>query len=455
MDFEIKSYIYFEHQLTLSMPVETPITSETDQVSFAILVNGKEIDSSYQCLSIEIYRNLKKAALASLSFLDGMPDTGEFPLSDSDVFVPGNTITIKAGYHGNDTVVFEGSVTKQEIRFDAETSSQLIVHCGGSIDEQVGGSMSPVIEVKFGDSILSFEAEKTSTGVPEGKVSFQGSALVAPGKVISLKGVGKRFNGDMLMTGIMHDINSGNWTTNVRFGKADSYVMEELEESAGLYTGIVKQIDQDPDKSFRVMVDIPILNMTGIWARMGNAYAGNNSGIFFYPEIGNEVAVGFVNHDPRNPVILGSMFNATDKVPPFTPDPQNSMKGIVTYHQVKLVLDDLRKSVTISTPSGNSVVLSDDSKSMVLSDCNGNKITMSSAGISIESCGSLDLRAATSIALNAQSGLDAKASGGEMNLSAMTINALAYSQIKLTGEAAAELSAGGEVSINGSMVMIN
>jgi len=43
----------------------------------------------------------------------------------------------------------------------------------------------------------------------------------------------------------------------------------------------------------------------GIWARISTLDAGKQRGTFFRPEIGDEVIVGFLNDDPRYPVVLG------------------------------------------------------------------------------------------------------------------------------------------------------
>ena len=45
-----------------------------------------------------------------------------------------------------------------------------------------------------------------------------------------------------------------------------------------------------------------------IWARMIFEDAGNNRGKIFWPEKDDEVIIGFLNSDPRNPIVLGSLF---------------------------------------------------------------------------------------------------------------------------------------------------
>ena len=56
----------------------------------------------------------------------------------------------------------------------------------------------------------------------------------------------------------------------------------------------------------------------------------NQAGIFFYPEVGDEVILGFINDNPDDPIILGSLYNGNSKNPPFSPDEDNSNKAFLT-----------------------------------------------------------------------------------------------------------------------------
>ena len=53
---------------------------------------------------------------------------------------------------------------------------------------------------------------------------------------------------------------------------------------------------EDPDSQFRILVSVPLFdpNGEGIWARLTNFYSTNGAGIFFLPEVGDEVVLGFL-----------------------------------------------------------------------------------------------------------------------------------------------------------------
>ena len=56
-----------------------------------------------------------------------------------------------------------------------------------------------------------------------GRMSFNGSAAARPGVVVEVAGVGKRFNGEVLLSAVTHEFKDGAWVTHAAFGlDADS-----------------------------------------------------------------------------------------------------------------------------------------------------------------------------------------------------------------------------------------
>ena len=60
----------------------------------------------------------------------------------------------------------------------------------------------------------------------------------------------------------------------------------------GLHIAVVKKLDGDTSKQCRIQVELPWMDGEKklLWARLSSVYATNQSGIFFLPEIGDEVA---------------------------------------------------------------------------------------------------------------------------------------------------------------------
>ncbi|MFZ2404169.1 MAG: contractile injection system protein, VgrG/Pvc8 family, partial [Methylobacter sp.] len=62
-----------------------------------------------------------------------------------------------------------------------------------------------------------------------GRVRIEGNASVKPGVMITLDGVGDRFNGNAFITGVLHSFD-GNWLTDIQFGWKDEWFYHKDKE---------------------------------------------------------------------------------------------------------------------------------------------------------------------------------------------------------------------------------
>jgi Rhs element Vgr protein len=297
-----------------------------------------------------------------------------------------------------------------------------------------------------------------------GTVSFRGINKIKLGSIVKLSGFGKRFNGDILVTSVAHEMAEGKYTTTVGFGFPRNFFSEKMAESseplvppiAGLYPAIVKKIDGDPDSSYRIQVQIPALKESGngIWAYLTQFYTTKSAGSFFVPEIDSEVIVGFLHNDPRFPVVLGGLYNSKNK--PYTEfDKKNPKKAILSAQKLTLEFDDADKVITIKTPGKNSITISDKDKSIEIKDQNGNSVKTSSSGIDIKSSKAINIKSSQKITLEGATGIELKSTGGDINQKGLNVNAEAQIKFSGKGTAQAELNASGQVAIKGAVVMIN
>jgi Rhs element Vgr protein len=362
--------------------------------------------------------------------------------------------SVQSGESSEPTVNQQGNIT----------GSQLAQVMGSSAYEMI--TAAPVVS---GDltSWANAQLLKSRLARLRGKVSFPGNASPKPGTVMQLAGLGSRFNGKAYISGITHRIENGNWVTEVDFGLSPRWFVEEqsdveappaaglLPSVQGLQIGKVKKINDDPDGQTRIQVDVPMIAPSGdgVWARIGSGYATNNAGIFFMPEVGDEVILSFINNDPSFPVIVGSLYSS-QRTAPFTPDQPNTNKAIVSNSQLKITMDDVKKVIQISTPGGHTVTLSDDQKSITIVDSNSNKMEMSSSGITITSASDMTLKATGQIQMEAQTNITIKATA-DLGLQGLNVNAQAQVGFSAQGQAQAQLTASGQVTVRGAMVMIN
>lgn len=282
-----------------------------------------------------------------------------------------------------------------------------------------------------------------------GRVRFQGFGGVVPGDVIKVEGIGSRFVGPQFVSGVRHSFTSGNWETDVAFGLApETHVSRYAVGSVpaggllaavnGLQIGIVTSLE-DPDGEDRIRVRLPLVSDAedGTWARLATLDAGSERGTYFRPEIDDEVIVGFLDADPRFPVVLGQCHSSA-KPAPAPGDDDNHVKGYQSRSKLKLTFDDDKKSVVVETPGGNTLTLSDDDKKASLVDQNGNSVTLDDGGITIKSAKDLTLEAT-----------------GTLTLKGNSVSMSSQASLELKGQAGAELSSSAVLTLKGSLVRIN
>ena len=299
-----------------------------------------------------------------------------------------------------------------------------------------------------------------------GQVRFQGSSLARTGEMLELAGLGDRFNGNVFIGAVHHEIRANGWYTIVDFGLPAGWHAQQrpsafaaasghLPPIRGLQSGVVKQVNEDPAGAFRVLVSLPLVqdDSTGVWARLATFYASNGIGASFYPEVGDEVIVGFMNEDPRFPIVLGSVYSA--KLPPaYPPDEENKLKGLKTRSKMEMTFDETDKIITIKTPGGHVVTLDDKAGSISIKDSNQNSMVLGKEGITVDSASNIDIKAKGNITIAPQGNLSMKATANA-TCEGLQIELKAQTALSAQGNASAELKSSGIVTVQGSLVKIN
>ncbi len=343
---------------------------------------------------------------------------------------------------------------------ESESESSSLPEAGNISESELAGVIGLTeLEMKHGgfrseNELLQWAnsaAVKSKLSRVRGRVNCRGFSHVKPGDTITLAGVGERFNGNVFVAGVRHQISDNTWTTDINFGLSPEWFAKNnditetpsaglLAAINGLQVGLVTKIDNDPDGEDRILVRLPIIdnNDEGIWARISTLDAGENRGSFFRPEVDDEVIVGFINDDPRDPIVLG-MLNSSVKPAPIVATSDNAEKGFVTRSEMKVLFDDDEISMTLETPNGNKLVLSDADGGVKIEDENGNKIEMNSSGITIESASEISVNSSTDTTIE---------SGANTTISASA-------QLTAEGSAGAKLSTGAVAIVEGSVVQIN
>lgn len=314
--------------------------------------------------------------------------------------------------------------------------------------------------------LASAKHAKAEWSKVRGKITIQGYNQILPGDTINLEDFSDQFNGSVYVSSVGHIIEDGEYTTELGLGLSPNWYIEEkpnvyappasglIPPINGLYIAIVEQIHEDENGQYRIKVSLPTLQSETLtmWARLTTIYATEEAGFFFYPEIGDEVIVSFLNQDPQNPIILGSLHNKI-KIPPEEPTEDNFIKAIITKEKLKISFDEENKAITIETPELNIITMNDTDGIISIKDMNDNIFEMSADGINIESAGDINIKAQGNIALESQGDISLKATG---DVAVEGVNIENKGQAKFAAEGATcEVKGSAQTVIEGGIVMIN
>ncbi len=303
-----------------------------------------------------------------------------------------------------------------------------------------------------------------------GSIKFLGSADAKPNTLIALTGLGELFDGNAYISSVHHDFSNGSWTTEIQIGvlpelhsqkvknaPSEPDTKDSIIDVKGMQVGVVKDTYDESGEEFRVQVAIPMLNDTTefVWARLASFYASNSFGAYFFPEVGDEVILGFIDNNPTYPVVLGSMYSSALQPPALAipADSANNIKALITRSQLQVQFDDENIVMTLCTPNGNTVVLSDQDESITVTDQNSNKIQLASDGITIESASSMTIKATDDLTIQGSS--VTITADNTLTLNGSDIAASATSSATLNGDSECTVSSNGTTAISGSSINLN
>ncbi|WP_170067579.1 type VI secretion system tip protein VgrG [Neolewinella xylanilytica] len=476
------------------IPKRKSFTDTSDSAAMKEILSAAGLDATVETTPYQ-HRQLLQYALSDWDFLVTRAEGNGMVVSNTD----GKVAIAKPVDGGSARLSLNFSTDVLDFRGDFDTTGQYTSVVARDWDfttqdyvetsksgagAQVLGNLSPTkIAGMLGDRERLLETtgstDKTVlTGVAEALLtrsrlsSFRGSVTCfgtsAPelNTLLELEGFGDRFDGLTITSRIRHSVREGVWRTEIGFGLSPELFCERhpdlpgrgqttvLPTVRGLFNGQVVTTYEGNDNKGHIQVTIPALH-TVVWARQSAFYATTGKGAFFSPEVGDEVIVSFINDDPSKAVVLGSLYNPQREAPYSVADDKNNLKGLQTRSGITLEMDDEKEIFRLETPAGNKLLLSDEDKSISLIDQHGNAFTMDANGITLKSSGEISATADKTVKLAGTSGVSADSSGGDVTLTGLNVAAEGEIGATLKGKASAEISASGQTTVKGAIVMIN
>jgi phage protein D/phage baseplate assembly protein gpV len=306
-----------------------------------------------------------------------------------------------------------------------------------------------------------------------------GDPCLLAGTVVTIANVGVRFSGKYYVTAAKHIYRNGRYMVKFEVSGRNPYTFRHLllgqdhtiNKVDGVVVGVVTNIN-DPEKLGRVQVKYPWLpkykgsDLSSNWARQATLGAGTNRGVFFTPEIDDEVLVAFENGDINYPYIVGALWNGRDKPPEGKVVAVNKVNQRIVRSRSGhvIILDDTQgqEKITIQDKTGkNSIEIDSKMNSMMIKsagdltlDAGGKLIIKSKADFNINSMGKAGISATSNLDLEGKVGASLKAGMSSLDLQAAGA-ALKGTKVDVQATAQASVKGSAMVEIQGALVKIN
>jgi uncharacterized protein involved in type VI secretion and phage assembly len=316
----------------------------------------------------------------------------------------------------------------------------------------------PVASAEVARDAAESLAEQLGSAAAELEGIAVGSPALRAGVLVSLSGVGKKFDGKYALTSCRHtyDHLTGYQTafrvtgrqTRTMLGLVRGSGAEQRRLITGVVPALVSNLD-DPDGLNRMKVSFPWLGdkVESFWARAAMPGAGDKRGLVVMPEVGDEVLVAFEHGDPQRPIVIGGLFNGKDK--PSAPPVDGGKvvkRTLVSRNGHRIELDDKDDLITIATGDGKHKVVLDQKSNKVVLETNGD--------VEVTSKASLSIKTSSDLKLESEGSLSVKGNGVSIDAGSGAFSAKG-SQAKVEGQSSAEISSSGQTTVRGSLVSVN
>lgn len=301
----------------------------------------------------------------------------------------------------------------------------------------------------------------------------RGNPKLRAGAAVALANVGEPFQGKYTLTSTRHLFSeqAGYTTAFTVAGRADRSLYglsgggpaEHAPFGGALVPAIVSDV-KDPQHAGRVRLTLPWLDgqYTTGWARVLQLGAGKDRGLVLLPEVGDEVLVGFAG-GLDTAFVLGGLYNGVDTPPRLGAEAVDGGSGAInvrafvsrTGHRLELAESTSGPDGILLATGDAKVTMKLDEKGRLVEIVSDGKVRVTAKdGVSIDAgTGPLEL-SGQKVTVTSKS--DVGISGpGQVSVKGTAGASVEGATVKVAGQGAAEVTAGGSVTVRGGIVRIN
>ena len=283
-------------------------------------------------------------------------------------------------------------------------------------------------------------------------IQADGEAVGTPsmhaGMVAQINGIGTKFGGKYRLTTVRHQYEAGDYRVffSVEGPRPDliTYLVggEDKDRWGGVYPALVTNNKNDANDYGYVKLKYPWLDDTveSNWARVVIPGGGANRGIYFMPEVNDEVLVAFEFGDFDHPYVVGGLYNGQDA-------PAAALTDVVASGKVK--------TRVIKTRTGHTVTFVDEDSGeeyIDIKDAKGNtelKFDTANKKITMTSQGEIEINAQGNITMTSQQDISIKTDSGNVTIQGMTFSAKGTNSAEMKSDSGAANVQGLTFSVKG------
>ncbi len=162
----------------------------------------------------------------------------------------------------------------------------------------------------------------------------------------------------------------------------------------------------------------------GHWARIAVPMAGAQRGMFFLPDVNDEVLVAFEQGDITRPYILGGLWNGKDTPPDTNANGENNLRFIKSRsgHVVRLDDSNGKEKIEILDKSGENSITVDTASNTITIKSNQDIVIEAKKGTIKLDAQNIQIDSSADTKIQAKGGLTLDGTPGNTTIKGTTVN---------------------------------